>query len=341
MYNVPGVYVDEDNKVRLSVTTGATAVPAFVFDSENFGGVEYKRYNSWLAVIDGVDDDFEETPFHQTLRIYFENGGGYCYAISKDAIEPILEQLDDVTLLVQGGETNSAEAMKIACENLRIFGIYDATETLQGGLTLSSTVNVEKGQGAAYGPKLKRNKVTYHASAAVAGVYCRVDRERGVWKAPANVAIEGGYSVDPLSVAPKLTDGVNAIRTFNGGPPLVWGARTLEQTGAWNFVPVRRLFNAVEKDIRKAMSVAVFEPNNAYTWETVRSAIDNYLHQLWTDGALLGETPEEAYSVLVGLGVTMTDEDLRRGEMKVKVGLSAVRPAEQIILQFSQKMNGA
>lgn len=341
MYNVPGVYVKEDDKVRLSVTTGATAVPAFLFDKADFGGAAYKRYNSWLAVIDGLKEKSEETAFHRTLRIYFENGGGYCYAIDKDAIELTLEALDDVTLVVQAGQKDSKDAMKTACEKLRVFGIYDAVETSSAGLTLASPVNVGKGQGAAYGPKLKDKTVDYPASAAVAGVYCRVDRERGVWKAPANVAIAGGYSVDPLSVAPELEEGVNAIRTFNGGPPLVWGARTLEPTGPWRFVPVRRLFNAVEKDIKKAMNVAVFEPNNAYTWEMVRSAIDNYLHQLWTDGALLGETPEEAYSVLVGLGVTMTDQDLRNGEMKVKVGLSAVRPAEQIILQFSQKMNGA
>ena len=342
MNKVPGVYVDEENKVRLSVTTGATAVPAFVFAKADFGGDgHYKRFNSWLAVIEGLPKDSDQMLIYRSLKIYFENGGGYCYAIDVEKIEPALDQLDDVTLLVQAGNEASAGEMKRVCDKFHVFGIYDAVQSAGEGASLTQPASGNSIQGAAYGPGLTRGKISYAASAAVAGVYCRVDRERGVWKAPANVAIEGGYSVAPLPVAPAFNDGVNAIRTFNGGTPLVWGARTLDPTSIWGFVPVRRLFNAVEKDIKKAMNIAVFEPNNAYTWEVVRSAIDNYLHQLWTDGALLGETPKEAYSVLVGLGATMTDDDLRKGLMKVKVGLAAVRPAEQIILQFSQKMNGA
>jgi len=123
--------------------------------------------------------------------------------------------------------------------------------------------------------------------------------------------------------------------------PIVWGARTSasERDGLdFRYVPVRRLFNAVEKDIKATLSLAVFEPNHSATWERVRGAIDNYLHALWKRGALIGDTPTDAYLVQVGLGVTMTDDDLRSGKMIVKVALAPSRPAEFIVLEFSQNL---
>jgi phage tail sheath protein FI len=80
----------------------------------------------------------------------------------------------------------------------------------------------------------------------------------------------------------------------------------------------------------------LFEPNNAATWERVRGAIDVYLQGLWRQGALQGNRPQQAFFVQVGLGVTMTAAQVENGELIVKIGLAAVRPAEFIILQVSQ-----
>ena len=130
---------------------------------------------------------------------------------------------------------------------------------------------------------------------------------------------------------------MNVIRAFHGTGPLIWGARTLQSdTPAWRYVPVRRLFNAAERDIKTAMSMALFEPNSAPTWERVRGAVESYVHDLWLKGALLGDTPAQAYFVHIGLGTTMTQNDIDNGRMIVKVGLAAVRPAEFIILQLTQ-----
>ena len=54
--------------------------------------------------------------------------------------------------------------------------------------------------------------------------------------------------------------------------------------------------------------------------------------------ALAGPTPEAAYFVNVGLGRTMTGQDILEGRMIVEVGVAAVRPAEFIILKFSHKL---
>jgi hypothetical protein len=67
--------------------------------------------------------------------------------------------------------------------------------------------------------------------------------------------------------------------------------------------------------------------------------INSYLNGLWKEGALIGASPEEAYFVEVGLGTTMTQDDVLNGKMIVRIGIAAVRPAEFIILEFSHFIN--
>ncbi len=184
--------------------------------------------------------------------------------------------------------------------------------------------------------------VHLRASPAVAGAYCRTDQERGVWKAPANVALRNvkglTASVTDAMQAEMMKAGVNAIRYFSDRGTMIWGARTMvpPATPTWLYISVRRLFNAAQRDIQQAMRFAIFQPNSQPTWEAVRSAINNYLYRLWRDGALMGESQEEAYFIQIGKDVTMTDTDIRQGKMIVKIGMAAVKPAEFIILEFTQ-----
>ena len=132
---------------------------------------------------------------------------------------------------------------------------------------------------------------------------------------------------------------MNAIRSFAGKGTLVWGARTLAgNDNEWRYVSVRRFFNMVEESVKKSTYWAVFEPNDANTWIKVKSMIENYLIQKWRDGALAGAKPEQAFFVKVGLGQTMTAQDILEGRMNVEIGMAVVRPAEFIILKFSHKM---
>ncbi|WP_387465105.1 phage tail sheath family protein [Photorhabdus sp. RM323S] len=189
--------------------------------------------------------------------------------------------------------------------------------------------------------ELRATKITLPPSAAVAGAYAATDASRGVWKAPANVALNNAKPSEPITDDKQGTmneAGINAIRHFIGKGTLIWGARTLDKTDNWRYIPVRRLFNAAERDIKKAMQFAVFEPNSQPTWKRIQTAIDNYLYQLWQQGALAGNKPQEAYFVQIGKDITMSDTDIKQGKMIVKVGMAAVRPAEFIILQFTQNV---
>lgn len=184
-------------------------------------------------------------------------------------------------------------------------------------------------------------------SGAIAGVYASTDRTRGVWKAPANVSLRG-----VVAPAYKLTDqeqetlnihttgkSVNAIRAFTGKGILVWGARTLAgNDNEWRYINVRRFFIFVEESSKKASEPFVFESNDANTWVRIRAMIENFLTIQWRQGALAGSTLKEAFFVKVGLGETMTAQDILEGRLIVEIGMAAVRPAEFIILRFSHKM---
>ena len=185
-------------------------------------------------------------------------------------------------------------------------------------------------------------------SPAIAGIYARVDAERGVWKAPANVGLNAvvkptieytNTTNDQLNVDPTAGKSVNAIRPFVGKGTLVWGARTLAgNDNEWRYVSVRRFFIFVEESTKKATEQFTFEPNDANTWVKVQAMIENFLTTQWRAGALQGIKPEHAFYVALGLGKTMTPLDILEGRMIVEIGMAAVRPAEFIILRFSHKM---
>lgn len=182
---------------------------------------------------------------------------------------------------------------------------------------------------------------------AMAGVWTRMDNSIGVFKAPANTGIASVVSptVD-ISDAdqedmnlPRDGKAVNAIRTFPGRGVLVWGARTLDGNSQdYRYINVRRTLIMLEQSIFYAARAYVFEPNDAGTWSAVQSTISNFLNYQWKAGALAGNSPEEAYSVHVGLGSTMTGNDILDGYMRVTVRVAVTRPAEFIVITFQQKM---
>ena len=185
-------------------------------------------------------------------------------------------------------------------------------------------------------------------SAAIAGAYARVDGDRGVWKAPANIALNGvqalSVAIDnpaqqDLNIDPLGGKSVNAIRAFSGRGILVWGARTLAgNDNEWRYIPVRRFYNQIEQSLTRSTQWAVNEANDANLWQPLRAMIDRYLTEKWRDGALQGSKPSDAFFIRVGLGSSMTSQDLIDGRLIILVGVALVRPAEFITLRISHRM---
>lgn len=182
---------------------------------------------------------------------------------------------------------------------------------------------------------------------AMAGVYTMVDNSRGVWKAPANVGLNS-VIVPAVSITSEEQEdlnvtltgkSVNAIRSFVGEGVKVWGARTLDGNSQdWRYVNVRRTLIFIEQSVKAAAKAYVFEPNDSNTWILMKGMLNNFLTNLWKQGALAGATPGEAFSVSVGLGSTMTSNDILDGIMRISVKVAITKPAEFIVITFQQKM---
>ena len=184
-------------------------------------------------------------------------------------------------------------------------------------------------------------------SGGMAGVYTVNDNNLGVWHTPANVSMVGVTTLpiylnsvqqESLNVDALSGKSINAIRFFNGQGILIWGGRTLDGNSQdWRYVSVRRTVTFLEQSIKAAARAYVFEPNNANTWAAVKSMISSFLKTVWTQGGLQGATAADAFQVDVGLGSTMTAEDLLNGIMRVTAKVAVVRPAEFIVITFEQQ----
>lgn len=188
--------------------------------------------------------------------------------------------------------------------------------------------------------------VTLPPCGAIAGIYVRTDATQGVWKAPANVSVFAGIKPeldidDDLHAnlnAPPSGKAINVIRTYPGRGLLVYGARTLAGNDLeWRYVNVRRTFCFIEDSIATAMQDFVFETNNQQTWIKVRAMIKSFLNRLWKAGGLFGNTPEDAYEVIVGEPESMSVDDVLGGIMRIFIKVAVARPAEFIVLQYEHK----
>ena len=185
------------------------------------------------------------------------------------------------------------------------------------------------------------------ATAAIAGVIATTDNSVGPWQAPANCSLAGVKALT-IDLSDKQqgsfnTDitakSINVIRNFSGRGILIWGARTLDSNSMdWRYISVRRTAIYIEQSCLLAIHAYVFAANSANTWVTIKASIQSFLTSVWSQGGLMGNRADDAFSVDCGLGSTMTAEDILNGRLIVTVKVAIVHPAEFIELTFQQQM---
>jgi hypothetical protein len=343
LLNVDGLLID--NSAEPKVKTKLITNPDFLVSAKAFANDNFKKFMQDLINLDNEA--------LQPGKKIFDKPGSYAAYAAKFKSDELKAMVAGASNFLDGA--TPADKLNQATGKLR--ELYKA---IAGGITsLTAMVQgYEDTQSAAiikYIPFYNgilttlNSKVTMvPPSGAMAGVFASVDRDRGVWKAPANVSVSSVNGVSEfiddeiqagLNIDPNAGKSINAIRPFYGKGIIVWGARTLAgNDNEWRYVPVRRLFNFVEESCKKSTSWCVFEPNDANTWARIRSQIDNFLNNIWKRGALAGAKPEHAYFVNCGIGITMTAQDILEGRLIVEIGMAAVRPAEFVILKFSHKL---
>jgi len=192
---------------------------------------------------------------------------------------------------------------------------------------------------ALYFPWLRIDENQVAPSGHIAGIYARVDIDRGLHKAPANEEIRGitriEREINKHEQELLNPEGINALRFFPERGNLVWGARTLSPDPEWKYVNVRRFITYLERSIDMGTQWTVFEPNTEHLWANVRQEISDFLVDIWRAGALQGNKPEQAFFVKCDR-TTMTQDDIDNGRLICLVGVAVVKPAEFIIFRIGQ-----
>ncbi|MEA2236339.1 MAG: uncharacterized protein QOC81_1063 [Thermoanaerobaculia bacterium] len=267
-----------------------------------------------------------------------------------------LEDIDRISIIAAPGNIDVPvqNALIEQCERLKDrFAILDPKGTTVNDVT-TQRQQFDTKYAAIYYPNLvvfdpvTSNNIVVPPSGHMAGIYARVDIERGVHKAPANEVVRG--IVDFAATINKETQdllnpsptNINVFRDFRGdGRGLrIWGARVITSDTSWKYVNVRRLFLFLEESIDEGTQWVVFEPNDAPLWSRVTQSISAFLTRVWRDGALQGATAEEAFFVKCDR-TTMTQDDIDNGKLIAIVGVAPVKPAEFVIIRISQWTAGA
>jgi len=305
---------------------------------------------------------------------FFNNGGSRCYVVrfetgKLDEALQALARVDDVSIVAAPGLVDAdarASILAHCANNPGRFAILDGVESADD-LTVLTRAEAEDPSGLmpprstfgawyfpwirVFDPATKLQKpdgdgvIAVPPSGHIAGLYARVDDQRGVHKAPANETIFGA-----LGVAQALSNaeqnglnpmGVNCIRVLDGNV-LVWGARTIggDLNADLKYVNVRRTLLFLRKSIDAGTRWVVFEPNDPALWQKIKRNVDAFLTNVWRTGALLGATPQEAF--YVRCDATTNPPELREmGQVVTEIGVAIVRPAEFVIFRISQSQSAA
>lgn len=285
----------------------------------------------------------------------------------EDSIEPVnrtglntFKNIDDINIAAIPGITTKYLQQKLVnhCEVAMKdrFAVLDSV-ALAGLDEVKAQRNLfDSSYGALYYPwlyafdPLSKGYINMPPSGFVSGIYARADVERGVHKAPANEKVNGVVNTEKLNGKYRIIDkgtqdvlnplGVNCIRSFPGRGIRVWGARTMSSNSLWKYVNVRRLFLFLEESIENGTQWVVFEPNDPKLWARVKQTISQFLTSVWKSGALMGNTPDDAFFIKCD-DTTMTPSDINNGRLVVQVGVAPVKPAEFVIFRIAQWQGGS
>jgi phage tail sheath protein FI len=295
---------------------------------------------------------------------FFNNGGTACFVVRVDDATDVaqvrdalrrLEPIDEIAIVAVPGALDAGVQTEVIshCENMKDrFAIIDGQRTttmtaaaVQGTVGDSDFTALYFPWLQVFDPVTKDDPVTrglifVPPSGHMAGIYARVDAERGVHKAPANEVPRGVLGLEYLVSKNEQDllnpDGINVIRNLNGNLR-VWGARTLggDDNGEFKYINVRRLMLFLAESIDEGTQFVVFEPNNPALWQRIIRSVSAFLTNVWRSGALFGLTPEEAF--YVKCDETTNPPDVRElGQVVTEIGVAIVKPAEFVIFRITQ-----
>ncbi len=322
-------------------------------------------FNEFTRSFASFSTDPDQNKLAQGVYGFFNNGGTRLYVMRYPDLtalqDPLalapLDPIDEISLVAAPGIVDQVVQNNIIdhCANMSDrFAILDPPEIGEGDLTADKIKVVPNTDyGALYFPWIKvfdiatkltkkdsDGEIYIGPSGHMAGIYSRVDHERGVHKAPANEVVRGALATE-VQISRALQDGlnpegINCIRIFND-TVTVWGARTIggDFNADLKYINVRRLLIFLRKSIDHGTQWVVFEPNDRSLWAKIVRNVSAFLTTVWRDGALFGSTPQEAFYVKCD-DETNPPEERDLGRVTTEIGVAIVKPAEFVIFRISQ-----
>ncbi|KAA3660143.1 MAG: phage tail sheath family protein, partial [Calditrichaeota bacterium] len=177
---------------------------------------------------------------------------------------------------------------------------------------------------------------------AVAGIIARRSREQGAWYAPANQDIRGALGLtNPLNSLQQqqlFAVQINYIeRNERGVMPFT--EFTLMRDVEWQYLHVRRLMILLRKLATNTGYEAVFQSNNAAFRRQMQRYFEDVLHRLYQLGAFTGDTPEQAYRVIVDDSVN-TQQTIDAGQFIIELRFAPSAPLMFLTVRLVQSSSG-
>jgi phage tail sheath protein FI len=278
-----------------------------------------------------------------------------------------LDQVQDLSLLLVPGRATPAmhNAMVSYCEVVRdgsVFAILDppegfsATEIVEYVTSMAALEELTE-HAAIYWPRVtvlnpaksvfgSSEKIAVPPSGIVAGVFSRTDAGRpgGVYDPPAGIdkgrmfGVLGFETDEVLEEAKRdivYPHRINPLTTGPGLPRFIDGSRTLKGGGNFPYVAERRGVSFIERSLKTGLQFARHRNNNEALRAEVRRTVTAFLLTQMNNGAFRSREPKKAFFVDVSETLN-TPSVVFSGKLIVRIGLATNKPAEFIILRFSQ-----
>ena len=167
------------------------------------------------------------------------------------------------------------------------------------------------------------------------------DFNRHVWDAPAgqNYGVVGDAFRPAFNPEIEVTDKIYA-QYLNYGNSWPNGVMTIEgqktnyaENSAFNRINVRRLFLYLERWAQTVCQTFVYEPNNMYTWQRMKDALEPEFARIFNEGGLYD------YRIVIDER-NNPPEVIDNNELRVAIFLQPVKTAERIVVGFIASRTG-
>jgi uncharacterized protein len=312
------------------------------------------------------------------VRGFFRNGGRACW-VARVAGAPgtatvaghlgpgaglrLLESLDEPTVIglpdahgvVTGDEGVKAIQRELVASCERVVGriaLVDPPPGLEPDAALDwrTRSRIDSPAAAVYYPWIEVTDpacgatVTVPPCGHVAGMWARVDGRAGPHRAPTAETLlatdDAAAGLTGVQQHHLNRAGLNCLRAWPGPELRAWGACTLSTDPELRYLHRQRTVGHLVASIAQGTRWAADEPNDDRLHESLRATVTAFLNEAWRQGALLGDTPAQAFFVRCDDGLN----DVRaqaRDEVALEVGLAVRRPGTFRVLRISHRGPGA